>query len=137
MYLLWNNLQQYTFEKQLATESGHVKTWTFAPSCQHFKILYCVCVCIYIYIYIYMWSNCPTLWANFPSHHFAYVNDFYNIELGHKSWDHSLIENIKHGGTGRKVLLADYCFAYIKIKPLKCKVVRPPHIYSMPSLINL
>jgi len=60
-----------------------------------------------------------------PSRHFAQVNNVYDIELGHKSRDHCLIRNIKHWGTGRKVLLADCCIAYTKIKPLKCKVVEP------------
>ena len=31
-----------------------------------------------------------------PSRHFAYVNNVYDIELGHKSRDHCLIRNIKH-----------------------------------------
>ena len=69
----------------------------------------------------------PALWSNFHSHHFAYINNLYNIELGHKSHDECLIRNTKHWGTGRKVLLADCCITYTKIKPLKCKVVEPTH----------
>jgi len=59
--------------------------------------------------------------------HFAYINNCYNIELGHKSHDQCLIRNIKHWGTGRKVLIVDCCIAHTKIKSLKCKVVKLPH----------
>ena len=75
-------------------------------------------------------SNCQ----NFHSRHFAYINNLYDIELGHKSHDHCLIRNIKHSGIDRKVLLVDCCIAYTKIKPSKCKVVEIPHF--SPKLIE-
>ena len=75
-------------QKQVATESGCVQIRTFATRCQHVKGLY--------YVYIYVWLIHPALWSNFPSYHFAYVNNHYNIELGHKSHDQYLIRNIKH-----------------------------------------
>ena len=83
--------------------------------CQHFKS-------IYYNIYVCVWSIRPTLLCK-P---LAYVNNFYEIELDYKSHDQCLFRNIKHRGTCRKVLLADFCIAYTKIKPLKCKVVEPP-----------
>ena len=72
------------------------------------------------------------LWSNFHSYHFAYnyINNLYDIELGRKSPDQSLIRNITQWGTSRKVdlLLVDRCIACTKIKPLMCKVVEPPHL---------
>ena len=118
----------FTF-KQIATIHNRktINNWKWScqnsnARCRHFKSLY------YVYIIIYVWSICPTLWAKFPSHHFDYVNNFYDIELGHKLRDQSLIRNIKPGGTGRKVFITVCCMAYTKIKPLKCKVVETPHL---------
>jgi len=64
------------------------------------------------------------LWLNFHSCHLAYINNLYNIEFSHKSCDQCFIRNIKHSGTGRKVLLVNCCVAYTKIKPMKYKVVK-------------
>ena len=88
--------------KQLATESGCVKIWTFVARCQHFKNLH------YIYIYIHVWWIRPALWSNFPSRHFAYIINLYNNR------------NIKHQGSGRKVL-AVYRVYHNQTK------IKPPH----------
>ena len=136
-------LKQFTtihHKKQLATEIGHIKFHTFVDRCQHFKSLHLIyiytcgrsaphCVCLAV---SNRWQSgvsttnfnktSPTQWSNFYSHH-SYINNLYDIELGHKSCDQCLIRNIKHWGTGWKVLLPDCCIAYTKIKPLKCKVV--------------
>jgi len=115
--------------------------------CNHFDIIYMCgrsapqCVCLAVPntqqsgVYTPNFNKTSlVLWENFYFRHFAYINNLYNTELGHKSHDQCLIRNIKHWGTFRKVLLADCCIVYTKIQLLKCKVVKPPHF--SPKLIE-
>jgi len=99
----WPTIQH---QKQLATESGRIKIRTFVDRCQHFKMCgqsapHCVCLASTPNFN----KTSPALWSNLHSHHFVYINNPYDIQVGHKSCDQCLIRNIKHWGTGRKYFL--------------------------------